>query len=100
MEETQEQELVEIQPRQLPASASWQPFVGEEAVALIESQTNLPPEGAAKAPRTSHFLSSLSACRRQQPILTILVWWSEASRVARLSHSPLWPHWHATIAIT
>ena len=44
IEETQGRELVEEKPRQLPAGASWQPFLGEEALALIESQTNLSPE--------------------------------------------------------
>ena len=44
MEETQRRELVEVQPPQLPAGASWQPFVGEEALALIELQTNLSSE--------------------------------------------------------
>ena len=41
MEETQGQELVVVQPPELPAGASWQPVVGEEALALLESQTNL-----------------------------------------------------------
>ena len=41
MEETQGRELVEVQPPELPAGASWQPVVGEEALALFESQTNL-----------------------------------------------------------
>ena len=41
MEETQGRELVEVQPPDLPAGASWQPVVGEEALALLESQTNL-----------------------------------------------------------
>ena len=40
-EETQERELVEVQPPQLPAGASWHPVVGEEALTLIESQTSL-----------------------------------------------------------
>ena len=41
MEETQGRELVEVQPPELPAGASWQPVVGEEALALFESQTTL-----------------------------------------------------------
>ena len=39
--ETQGRELIEVQTPQLPAGASWQPVVGEEALALIESQTSL-----------------------------------------------------------
>ena len=41
IEETQGRELVVAQPPELPAGASWQPVVGEEALALFESQMNL-----------------------------------------------------------
>ena len=41
IEETQGRELVVAQPPELPAGASWQPVVGEEALALFESQTTL-----------------------------------------------------------
>ena len=34
-------ELVEVRAPQLPAGASWQPVVGEEALALLETQLNL-----------------------------------------------------------
>lgn len=34
-------ELIEVRPARLPASALWQPVVGEETLALIQSQTNL-----------------------------------------------------------
>ena len=41
MEEDRGRELVDVQPPELPSGASWQPAVGEEALALLESQTNL-----------------------------------------------------------
>ena len=43
-EETPGRELVEVQPSVLPAGASWQPVVGEEALSLLDSQTNLPQQ--------------------------------------------------------
>lgn len=44
IEATQVQELIELQPLNPPAGASWQPVVGEETLDLIKSQTNLSPE--------------------------------------------------------
>ena len=41
IEEPQGRELVVAQLPELPAGASWQPVVGEEALALLESQTSL-----------------------------------------------------------
>lgn len=43
-EETQGRELIEVQLPQLSAGASWQPVVGEETLALLESQTSLSVE--------------------------------------------------------
>ena len=43
-EEVQRRELIEVRAPQLPAGASWQPVVGEEALTLIEAQTNLLPQ--------------------------------------------------------
>ena len=43
-EKSQEQDLIEIQPPQLPPGVSWQPLVGEETQDLISSQTKLSPE--------------------------------------------------------
>ena len=43
-EEPQGQELIELQPPRLPAGASWQPVVGEEALTLLDLQTSLSSE--------------------------------------------------------
>ena len=41
LETAQSQELIEVQNPSIPLGASWQPVVGEEALDLIKSQTNL-----------------------------------------------------------
>ena len=44
MREEQGQQLVEVLNHRLPVGALWQPVVGEETLALIESQANLSPQ--------------------------------------------------------
>ena len=43
-EEHPTRELVEVQPLHAPAGASWRPVVGDEALALLESLSNISPQ--------------------------------------------------------